>query len=111
MSTTWGWMSSADDITELIGRATAARLARVEKGQAFGEIVRRYQGARVTHSHDDDGVVIDHVVNGTVPWLPGDAAADAPADQPATTPVVRPTGTRGYEKAPGGGAIPPRPWE
>src|SRR5712692_2486366 len=36
-------MSSADDITELISRATAARLARVEKGQAFGEIVRRYQ--------------------------------------------------------------------
>jgi RNA polymerase sigma factor (sigma-70 family) len=36
-------MASAEDVESLIARATAARAARVEKGQAFGEIVRRYQ--------------------------------------------------------------------
>src|SRR5713226_5770738 len=36
-------MTSAEDVGELIARATAARAARIEKGQAFGEIVRRYQ--------------------------------------------------------------------
>jgi RNA polymerase sigma factor (sigma-70 family) len=36
-------MTSAEDVESLIARATAARAARVEKGQAFGEIVRRYQ--------------------------------------------------------------------
>src|SRR5258708_40357212 len=36
-------MTTAEDVGELIARATAARAARIEKGQAFGEIVRRYQ--------------------------------------------------------------------
>jgi len=33
----------SDDIGALIARATAARAARSEKSQAFGEIVRRFQ--------------------------------------------------------------------
>jgi RNA polymerase sigma factor (sigma-70 family) len=35
--------SLVDEIEVLIARATAARWARAEQGQAFGEIVRRYQ--------------------------------------------------------------------
>jgi RNA polymerase sigma factor (sigma-70 family) len=43
MRSKWEGMSSAEDISALIARATATRAAQVEKGQAFGDIVRRYQ--------------------------------------------------------------------
>src|SRR2546423_12652194 len=33
----------ADDVGELIARATAARAAQFDKVQAFGEVVRRFQ--------------------------------------------------------------------
>src|SRR5215475_7985308 len=35
--------TSVEEIAPLIARATAARAARAEKSQAFGEIVRRFQ--------------------------------------------------------------------
>ncbi len=38
-----GEVSRVDEISLLIARATAARTARAEQGQAFGEIVRRFQ--------------------------------------------------------------------
>src|SRR5579864_2775040 len=43
MRSAWLQRSVAEVVGVLIARATAARAARIEKGQAFGEIVRRYQ--------------------------------------------------------------------